>query len=673
VSSNFQEKSSFIWSIADLLRGTYKRNEYQKVILPFTVLKRFDSVLQYSKQDVLKIAKQYENQLSLKDMRIPLKKVLIDEEGNNIDFYNISKFDFDTLLKDPEHIEENLIHYIENFSPNVQDILENFNIKKEIEHLSKANLLLLLMKKFSQTSVDLSPKAVSNHEMGMIFEELIRKFSETSNEEAGEHFTPRDIVKLMTTLIFVNESVINESNKIISVYDPACGTGGMLTSCKEFLTSKNDSLTVKLYGQEINEEIYAICKSDMLIKGDNSENIKGPISTLSHDQLPDNKFNYMISNPPYGRDWELDLEEVLKEYEEKAFEGRYGSGTPRKNDGQLLFIQHMISKMKDDEKSRIAVITNGSPLFTGDAGSGESNIRKWIIENDYLETLIALPGELFFITGIKTYIWILTNEKTHERRGKVQLIDATEEYSKIRKSLGNKRNIIEDQHIEKIIEYYNTFENTENIKIFDNEDFGYTKVVVERPLQRNYQVTEERLDNLYSIPAFKKLAESKNKNPVEKEQEEEQGKQKQQEIIESLKTIGETKYTNWDEFESKVKNAVEKFDFIKPAMIKQIILKLSEYDETATIVMDKKGKPKADTELRDNEKIPLKKDINEYFQEEVTPYYPQAWMDRKKDKIGYEINFTQYFYTYTPPRPLEEIEKDIEQITQEIRELMGDI
>jgi len=674
---NFQEKSSFIWSIADLLRGTYKRNEYQKVILPFTVLKRFDSVLQYSKQDVLKIVEQYKNQLSLEDMRFPLKKVLIDEEGNNIDFYNISKFDFDTLLKDPEHLEENLIYYIENFSPNVQDILENFKIKDVIEKLSKANLLLLLMKKFSQTSVDLSPKAVSNHEMGMIFEELIRKFSETSNEEAGEHFTPRDIVKLMTTLIFVNESVINESNKIISVYDPACGTGGMLTSCKEFLTLKNGSLTVQLYGQEINEEIYAICKSDMLIKGDNSGNIKGPISTLSHDQLPNNKFNYMISNPPYGRDWELDKEEVLKEYEEEAYSGRYGAGTPRKNDGQLLFIQHMISKMCNDEKSRIAVITNGAPLFTGDAGSGESDIRKWIIENDYLETLIALPGELFFNTGIKTYIWILTNEKNSERQGKIQLIDATEEYHKIRKSLGKKRNNITDKQIEKIKEYYNTFENTDKIKIFDNEDFGYTKVVVERPLQRNYQVTEERLENLYSIPTFKKLSESKNKNPEEKLKEEEQGKQKQQEIIDSLKTIGDKKYTKWDEFETNVTNVVKKFDFIeskkRKALIKQIILKLSEYDETAIIVTDKKGKPKADTELRDTEKIPLKKDINEYFQEEVTPYYPKAWMDRKKDKIGYEINFTQYFYTYTPLRPLEEIEKDIEQITQEIRELIGEM
>jgi len=671
--SNFQEKSTFIWNIADLLRGSYKRNEYQKVILPFTVLKRFDSVLSHSQAEVDKIYKEYGDTFGIDDMAIPLQDVLVDEKGNKINFYNVSGFTFEKLLEDSDNIEENLISYIDGFSKNVRDILENFEIKDHIGRLAKANLLYLLMNKFSEEKIDLSPSTVSNHEMGTIFEELIRKFSETSNEEAGEHFTPRDVIKLMTELMFINDDSIKEKGIIKTIYDPACGTGGMLTSCEEHILSKNSNPKIVLYGQEINPEIYAICKADMLIKGNIADNIKGPSSTLSDDRLTDKHFDYIISNPPYGRDWELD-KKVVEAEAELGEEGRFEAGTPRKNDGQLLFIQHMISKMKDNgEKSRIAVITNGSPLFTGDAGSGESNIRKWIIENDYLETLIALPGELFFNTGIKTYIWILTNEKTPERQNKIQLIDATEEYAKIHKSLGNKRNTITETHIEKIKEYYNTLENTEKIKIFDNEDFGYTKVVVERPLQRNYQVTDERLDNLYSIPAFKKLAESKNKNPLEKEQEEKEGKQKQQEITESLKTIGTDKYTNWEEFETKVKQAVEKYDFIKPATIKQIILKLSEYDETATIVTDKKGNPKPDTELRDTEKIPLQKDINEYFQEEVTPYYPQAWMDRKKDKTGYEINFTQYFYTYRPPRPLEEIEKDIEEITQEIRELIGDI
>ena len=671
--ANFQEKSTFIWNIADLLRGSYKRNEYQKVILPFTILKRFDSVLQFSKKEVVEFYKEHKDSFSIDEMRVPMKDLLYDEEGNELNFYNVSPYTFDSLLDDPEQIEENLNLYIDSFTSNVIDILENFEIKDQINRLAKADLLYLLMNKFTDDKIDLSPKKVSNHEMGTIFEELIRKFSETSNEEAGEHFTPRDIVKLMTEIMFINDENINEDGIIRTVYDPACGTGGMLTSCEEYIKKQNPNTNIVLFGQEINPEIYAICKADMLIKGENEENIKGPKSTLSNDLLPHNKYDYIISNPPYGRDWELDFDDVTKESKEQGYSGRFGAGTPRKNDGQLLFLQHMISKMKENDKSRIAVITNGSPLFTGDAGSGESNIRKWILENDYLETLIALPGSLFYNTGIKTYIWILTNEKTLERQRKVQLIDATEEYEKMRKPLGNKSNQISDSHIEKIKEYYKTFDNTDKIKIFDNEDFGYTKVVVERPLQRNYQVTEERLDNLHSIPAFKKLAESKNKNPEEKLKEEEQGKQIQQAVIDSLKSVGEEKHTNWDKFENKVKNAVEQFDFIKPATIKQIILKLSEHDETAEIVTDKKGNPKADSELRDYEKIPLKKDIDGYFQEEVTPYYPQAWMDRKKDKIGYEINFTQYFYTYTPPRPLEEIEKDIEQITQEIKELIGDL
>lgn len=669
--TNFQEKANFIWNLADLLRGSYKKNEYQKVILPFTVLKRFDSVLSYSKKDVLDTYAKYKDEID--DIDLILRKKAKDENGNSLNFYNYSEYTFETLLQDPEHIEENLILYIDCFSQNVQDIFENFHIKDEISKLSKANLLFLLIKKFSETNVDLSPSAISNHEMGTIFEELIRKFSETSNDEAGEHFTPRDVIQLMTELMFIDDDTLTKKNIIKKIYDPACGTGGMLTSCKNYILENNENIDIILYGQEINPEIYAICKADMLMKGEDLNKIKGPMSTLSCDQLSTEKFDYMISNPPYGRKWELDEDVVLDEKEKLGFDGRFGAGTPKKSDGQLLFIQHMLSKMKENEKSRIAIITNGSPLFTGDAGSGESNIRKWIIENDYLEALVALPDQLFFNTGIKTYIWILTNKKSAQRLGKIQLIDATEEYTNMRNNLGDKRHTIPPESINKIKEDYKTFKETENVKIFDNEDFGYTKVVVERPLQRNYQVNNERLDNLYSIPAFKKLAESKNKNPTEQQKEIEQGKQKQQEIIESLKTIGTDKYTNWDQFEAKIKQAVEKYDFIKPATIKQIILKLSEYDETATIVTDKKGNPKPDTELRDTEKIPLKKDINEYFQEEVTPYYPQAWMNRKKDKTGYKINFTQYFYTYTPPRPLEEIEKDIEQITQEIRQLIGDI
>lgn len=598
-----------------------------------------------------------------------LKKAAVDEEGKELGFYNYSKFDFRSLLSDPEHVEENLIHYIDCFSPNVQDIFENFHIKEHIRRLSKANLLYLLIRKFSESKVDLHPRKVSNHEMGMIFEELIRRFAEQSNEEAGEHFTPRDVVELMTKLMFLENGIhLQEKNLIKKIYDPACGTGGMLTSCKEFIRELNDTIEVVLYGQEINEEIYAICKADMLIKGEDAENIKGPSSTLSDDRLPYDRFDYMISNPPYGRKWEQDKEEVLKEAE-RGFDGRFGAGLPRINDGQLLFIQHMISKMKKDERSRIAVITNGSPLFTGDAGSGESNIRRWIIENDYLEAIIGLPDQLFYNTGIRTYIWILTNDKPLERKGKIQLIDASRYYRKMRKSLGEKRHEIGKDDIDKILKLYDKFEENDESKIFDNEDFGYTKVVVERPLQLNYQVTEERLKNLYSVNSFSKLAVSKNKDPQIRLKEEEEGRAMQERILNALRGIDDRLYKNWDEFESQVKKALSDFK-LSSHFINQIILGLSEHDDTADYVTDSKGNIKPDTNLRDHEKIPLKKDIDEYFRKEVLKYYPDAWMDRKKDRIGYELNFNQYFYKYKPPRPLEEIEAEIKELAAEILELI---
>lgn len=665
---NFQEKVTFIWDLADLLRGTYKRNEYQKVILPFTVLKRFDSVLEYSKPAVIEANNNFKD--SIDKLDYILQDVAVDKDGNKLGFWNPSEYDFKSLLEDPDHIEENLMHYLDSFSPNVQDIFDNFYIKNHIARLSKANLLFLLIKKFSESKVDLHPDKVSNHEMGTIFEELIRKFSEQSNEEAGEHFTPRDVVKLMTKLIFIENGVnLKNPNKIIRIYDPACGTGGMLTSCKNFIKEFNDKAMVLLYGQEINEEIYAICKADMLIKGEDATHIKGPSSTLSDDQLPDDHFDFMISNPPYGRKWEQDKEAVTKEAE-KGFEGRFGAGTPRINDGQLLFLQHMLSKMKEKEKerSRIAVITNSSPLFTGDAGSGESDIRKWIIKNDYLEAIIGLPDRLFYNTGIRTYIWVLTNDKPKERVGKIQLVDASKKYVKMRKSLGNKRNQFSDEDIDDILELYCKFDANDMIKVFDNEDFGYTKVTVERPMQLNYEVTTERLKNLYAINAFSKLAVSKSKNPETKLQEETEGKQQQDEIIAALETI-DGQYKNWDEFEKTIKNALKIFK-LSPTFIKNIIMALSEHDDTADHVTDANGKEKPDGKLRDTEKIPLKEDINEYFQREVLPYYPDAWMDRKKDKVGYEINFTQYFYKYEPPRPLEEIEKDIKKVTAEIQELI---
>lgn len=662
--TNISEISGFIWDIANsALRDVYKRNEYQKVILPFTVLKRFDSVLKYSKKDVVKT---YEENKDAGDISLILLSKSVDENGQELGFYNYSRFDFETLLQDPNNIEENIKLYINSFSDNVKDILVNFKLENEIETLSEKDALYFLIKKFNESGIDLSPNNISNHDMGTIFEELIRKFSETSNEEAGEHFTPRDVVELMTELLFIEDEETSESIKL--VYDPACGTGGMLTSCKEFITKSNPDMDVVLYGQEINNEIYAICKADMLMKGENAEYIKGPLSTLSNDQLPTNKFDYIISNPPYGKKWEKDKEEVEAEAK-LGYNGRFGAGVPGIKDGQLLFIQHMISKMKDNGRSRIAVITNGSPLFNDVADS--TDIRKWIFENDYLETLIALPNQLFYNTGIGTYIWIITNEKSPQRKNKVQLIDAREEFVKMRKSLGDKRHKIPKNSIINIINYYKGFTENEKVKIFNNEDFGYTKITVERPIQLNFQVTEDRLENLYSYNQFKKLAESNSENLELKIKEEEIGKEQQELIKNALLTIGSDLYTDWDSFETKVKEALKEFN-LKPSFIKNVIEKLSEHDDAAEYVKDKKGNLKADSNLRDAEKIPLVQNIDDYFEEEVLKYYPDAWYDSDKNKVGYEINFTQYFYIYEPPRSLEDIEIDIARVTAEIQESLKD-
>jgi len=662
---NFQEKVIFIWSLADLLRGVYKRNEYQKIILPLTVLKRFDCVLNDTKKDVLKAYNKYKNEFE------NLDEVLMT--ASNHSFYNYSKYDFKSLLEDPEHIKDNLLHYMESFSQNVKDIFENFKMREHITELAKADLLYLLIKEFSESKVDLHPDKVSNQEMGTIYEELVRRFSEQSNEEAGDHFTPREVVKLMTHLMFASsKEEMMKKDLIKTVYDPACGTGGMLTSSENYINSLNKDVKVVLFGQELQPETFAVCKSDMLIKGEDANKITGPLSTLSKDQFPDMKFDYIISNPPYGVEWKKD-EDAVKKEAEYGFNGRFGAGLPRINDGQLLFIEHMISKMNTkDEKSRIAVITNGSPLFTGDAGSGENNIRKWIIENDLIEAIIALPNQLFYNTGINTYIWIMSNKKNENRRGKIQLVNANSFFKKMRKSLGNKRNKLSNEDINTIVTLYENFEENKYCEIFDNEEFGYTKVIVERPLQLNYQITEERLENLYSVKTFVNLTESKNKNPEEKLEEEKNGKEKQKTIINALQMIGDRLYKNWDEFEKKVQIALKEFG-LSANFIKNIILPLSEHDDTADYVLDSKGKKQPDSNLRDSEKIPLKQDIKEYFDREVKPYYPDAWMDRKKDKIGYEINFTKYFYKYVPPRPLEEIEKDIKQVTAEIQELLEEV
>jgi len=528
------------------------------------VLRRLDCVLEEHKDAVIATYKEY------KDVLPDPSQVLL-HATNGLNFYNTSYYDLRRLAQDAGNIELNFNNYINGFSENVREMIDNFQIDKIVARLVKNDLMFMLVDKF--TEIDLHPAVVANHEMGYIFEELLRRFSEMSNETAGEHYTPREVIRLMVNLLFAEHQEELKGRGIIrTVFDPACGTGGMLTIAKEHIRQNiNPDVEIVMYGQELNEQTYAIAKSDVLIMGEEADNIRQGTS-FSEDRFKGNKFNYMLSNPPFGVSWKKEQEFIKNEYH-----GRFHAGLPRVSDGALLFLQHMISKM-EPRGSRIAIIFNGSPLFTGDAGSGESNIRKWIIENDWLEAIIALPTELFYNTGIATYIWIVSNRKPERRRGKVQLINAVDYYQKMRKSLGNKRNYITEEQIRELTAIYTRFEAGENCKIFDNDDFGYTKITVERPLIEN----------------------------------------------------GE-------------------------------------------IVRDKRGKPKPDTLLRDYEKVPLNEDVDKYFEREVKPHVPDAWMDRSKDKVGYEINFTKYFYEYKPLRALEEIKADIIALEGETEGLLSEI
>ncbi len=585
---NFKEKSDKIWEVANLLRGDYKRSDYGKVILPMTVLRRLDCVLKPTKQKVLDYLPKVEKlKESAKD--VALNKIA------GFNFHNRSQFDFDKLIADPNNIAVNLRNYINGFSTSAREIIEYFNFDDQIDRMDdpKADILFRVVKAFQEIDLSDDDPMV----MGYIFEDLIRRFAEQSNETAGEHFTPREVIRLMVNVLFNEDrDILTKEGIVKTMYDPACGTGGMLSVAEQYLNELNPNAELKVFGQEINPESYAICKSDMLIKGQNPANIKFG-NTFTVDGLPDEKFDYMLSNPPFGVDWKKAQKVIKAEYENKGMQGRFGAGLPRINDGSLLFLQHMISKMKSDG-TRIGIVFNGSPLFTGAAGSGESNIRKWIIENDWLEAIIALPDQLFYNTGISTYIWILTNKKSEERKGKIQLINATGAkdedlvkegklpfnrfWEKMTKSLGDKRKKIAENGNEKgigfITQLYGNFAENEFVKIYPNEFFGYWRVTVEQPLR----------------------------------------------------------------------------------------------DENGDIVKDKKGNPKPDTKLRDYENIPflreVKEDgkkklvpqtIEEYFEREVKPHLPDAWIDHSKTKVGYEINFTKYFYEFKPLRSLEEIKADI--------------
>ena len=679
--------ASFIWSICNLLRGPYKRNEYRKVILPFTVLRRFDCILAPTKDKVLAelphLYGKSDNIVSESLIRI-----------TGVPFYNKSQMDMTKLLDDTDNIAINLQSYINDFSPKVQKIIEYFAFSEQIARLQEANLLYLIIKEFVNDKLDLSPQAVDNMQMGLVFEELIRIGAEQSNEEAGEHFTPREVIKLMVNLLLSPEADLAKSHVVKTIFDPACGTGGMLTAAETYIKELNRDAKPHMYGQDWNKESYAVCCSDMLIKGEDATIHYG--CSFEDDGFTADRFDYMLANPPFGVEWKKQQKTIKDEHEKLGYGGRFGAGLPRINDGSLLFLQHMISKMRspEDGGSRIGIVFNGSPLFTGDAGSGESNIRRWIIENDLLEAIIAMPDQLFYNTGISTYIWIITNKKEVRRQGKIQLIDARQFYHKMRKSLGNKRNIIGDgedgrfDHISLITRIHSDFIHDQKLefesnsetktaivsKIFDNQDFGYSKITVERPLRLNFQASAERIARLDSASAFARLAESKKKDPSEKLKEIEAGKALQEKIRTALKDMDDTLYQNREQFQKALKQALTKHKLSLPAALNKAILEaLSERDESADICTDSKGRPEPDTELRDTENVPLKEDIEAYFQREVLPHVPDAWIDHSKTKIGYEIPLNRHFYVYTPPRPLEVIEAEMKALEREIAELLEGI
>lgn len=568
LSANVSAKANLIWAIADKLTGVYKPHEYGEVILPLTVIRRFDSVLADTKQAVIAKNKEIPDG--------PLKEKMLCRAAGH-PFFNISPFTFETLVNSPDRIEENFRAYLNGFSENVRQIIEKFEFDKQIKRMAEKEILYIVLKEFTSPNADLHPDRLSNLEMGYIFEEIIRRFSEAHNEDAGQHYTPREVIRLMVNILFLNDRDILSENVAKSVYDPACGTGGMLSVAQEYLKELNSDAELLCFGQEINDQTFAVCKADILIKGGDADQIKNG-NTLSNDLFPTDRFDYILSNPPFGREWKNEKAKVEEEAK-RGFGGRFGAGLPAIGDGQMLFLETALAKMNPNG-SRVAIIHNGSPLFAGDAGSGPSEIRRYLLENDLLEAIIALPNDIFYNTGIATYIWVLANakKKPAHRKGKVQLIDASKMFVKRRKSLGNKRNDISPDYIREITKIYGDFKETEISRIFDNEEFGYRKITVERPLK----------------------------------------------------------------------------------------------DESGKTVL-KKGKPVADASLRDYETIPLNEDVQSYFEREVLPFAPDAWIDESKTKIGYEIPFTRYFYKYTPPRPAAEVLSEIRTIENELKDALSEL
>lgn len=690
--------ANFIWSICNLLRGPYKRNEYRKVILPLTVLRRFDCLLAPTKSQVLK------NYAEIKGKPDSVVRSLLQKVTGR-PFYNLSKLDFDKLLDDtdPHQMSQHLVRYINSYSSNIRGIMDKFAFDQQIARMAEKNLLFEVIKAFAK--VDLSPERVDNVQMGYVFEELIRVGAEQSNEEAGEHFTPREVIKLMVNLLLSPEKDLRRSHVVKTIYDPACGTGGMLSVSEKYIRTLNADAQPMLYGQDWNDEAWAVCKSDMLIKGEDADNIC-PEDTFTKDGFDrDEKgkkftFDYMLANPPFGVEWKQQQRFIEQEHATLGYDGRFGAGLPRINDGSLLFLQHMLSKVRapKDGGSRIGIVFNGSPLFTGDAGSGESNIRQWIIENDWLEAVVALPDQLFYNTGISTYIWILTNRKEKQRKGKLHLIDARQFYVKMRKSLGNKRNKIGDKddgepdHIGEVTRIFGNFQDGETrkftlngkestlvvSKVFDNADFGFHKITVERPLCLNFQASAERVLRLDGESGFRKLATSNRKNEAARREEIAAGEKRQKVIRDFLRALGKAGgdklYKDRKTFLSEIKVLDRKYEVhLSAAELKAVLSALGERDETAEICRDRDGNPEPDADLRDTESVPLKESIEAYFKREVLPHVPDAWIDKSKTKVGYEIPLNRHFYRYEPPRPLDELESDIKTLESEILALLKEV
>ena len=703
-ADHHSQLANFIWSICNLLRGPYKRNEYRKVILPFTVLRRFDCLLAPTKAQVL----ARHSKIKAKPETV-VRSLL--EKITGRPFYNLSKLDFPRLLDDPNQLAPNLIAYINGYSKNVREVMENFAFDQQIARMAEKNLLYEVVKKFA--AVDLSPERVDNVQMGYVFEELIRIGAEQSNEEAGEHFTPREVIRLMVNLLLSPERDLRKSYVVKTIYDPACGTGGMLSVAEKYIRDLNAQADPHLFGQDWNDESWAVCKADMLVKGEDADNIVlGDTFTRDgFDRDAEGRkrtFDYMLANPPFGVEWKQQQKDIRREADTFGYEGRFGAGLPRINDGSLLFLQHMLAKMRapKDGGSRIGIVFNGSPLFTGDAGSGESNIRQWIIENDWLEAVVALPDQLFYNTGISTHIWVLSNRKKPRRKGKVQLIDARRFYVKMPKSLGNKRNKLGDptdrpsepDQIGEITRIFGNFKHGETrcfteedpitrqpvektrvvSKVSGTADFGFHKITVERPLRLNFQPTLERIARLETERGFVKLATSSKKNEKARLAEIAEGKQRQAAIRNLLADFaaqhGDTIYKDRRAFLTDLREADRTGNVrLTAAELRVVLAALGERDETAEVCRDRHGNPEPDSELRDTESVPLKESIQAYFEREVLPHVPDAWIDESKTKTGYEIPLNRHFYQYEPPRPLEVIEADIKTLEREVIELLADV